>query len=420
MTRQKSFKPALRSLLLLAAVLLGGTSPALAGVTVSLTAPANNATFLAPANISLSATASANQGYTLSKVEFFHGTTLIGTDTSSPYSINWSNVPAASFSLTAKATAIKKNSADQTATSTPVNIIVNAPNVPPSVSLTSPAGGATFNAPASITLTANASDSDGTITKVEFFHGGTNLIATVTTPPYSVLWSSVPQAAYTLTAVATDNQLATTTSSPVNVSVGPPVPQMYFIHTDHLNTPRLVADASGATVWLWEQQEPFGTNWANENPGGAGIFDLPLRYPGQYFDKETTIHYNYSRDYDPALGRYIESDPIGLAAGLNTYGYVVGNPIGLVDPYGDVSRAPGPKMPDLSLLGDEINPSGPDSRGNSTSVCQIMFELCENDGYTTTVWSPTKICTYWCPSGRELRPLVIPKLLNCPRYYPKF
>jgi RHS repeat-associated protein len=209
-----------------------------------------------------------------------------------------------------------------------------APNVPPSVSLTSPTGGATFNAPASITLTATASDSDGTITKVEFFHGGTNLIATVTTPPYSVLWSSVPQAAYTLTAVATDNQLASTTSSPVNVSVGPPVPQMYFIHTDHLNTPRLVANAAGQTVWLWHQAEPFGNNVPDENPSGLGTFDLPLRLAGQYFDKETNLHYNYFRDYDASLGKYLQSDPLGLLAGVNTYAFVLGDPLRYADPQG--------------------------------------------------------------------------------------
>lgn len=59
-----------------------------------------------------------------------------------------------------------------------------------------------------------------------------------------------------------------------------------------------------------------------------------LRFPGQYYDQETGLFYNYFRDYDPQTGRYIESDPIGLRAGINTYGYVGGNPVNWVDPYG--------------------------------------------------------------------------------------
>ena len=91
-----------------------------------------------------------------------------------------------------------------------------------------------------------------------------------------------------------------------------------------------MADATGTTVWRWDQQEPFGNNVPDENPSGLEAFDLPLRLPGQYFDKETNLHYNYYRDYDPSIGRsgYAESDPIGLRGGLNTYLYVGGNPVG--------------------------------------------------------------------------------------------
>jgi RHS repeat-associated protein len=109
-------------------------------------------------------------------------------------------------------------------------------------------------------------------------------------------------------------------------------PALYFVHTDHLNTPRLVADAAGTTVWRWDQAEPFGNNPPNEDPDANAVtFDLPLRLPGQRYDNETGLHYNYFRDYDPSLGRYGESDPIGLDGGLNTYTYVGGSPLG----YGD-------------------------------------------------------------------------------------
>src|SRR5215472_5715741 len=92
------------------------------------------------------------------------------------------------------------------------------PSQPPSVSITSPSNGANFSAPANITITASASDSDGTISKVEFFQGGTKL-GESTASPYSYQWSGVGPGNYSLTARATDNSGAATTSSAVNISV---------------------------------------------------------------------------------------------------------------------------------------------------------------------------------------------------------
>ncbi|MEX2198615.1 MAG: RHS repeat-associated core domain-containing protein [Burkholderiales bacterium] len=117
--------------------------------------------------------------------------------------------------------------------------------------------------------------------------------------------------------------------------------KLYFVHTDHLNTPRLVADASGTTVWRWDQAEPFGNNPADEDPSGLGAFDLPLRLPGQRYDAETRLHYNYFRDYDSGIGRYVQSDPIGLVAGLNTYAYVDSSPLLGRDPLGLTSHGCG-------------------------------------------------------------------------------
>jgi len=109
------------------------------------------------------------------------------------------------------------------------------------------------------------------------------------------------------------------------------VAQLYFIHTDHLNTPRVITNQTNQVVWRWDHAEPFGSNPPNENPSGLGNFTCNLRLPGQYFDKETNLHYNYFRDFDSAIGRYVQSDPIGLKGGINTYAYVNGNPLRFVD-----------------------------------------------------------------------------------------
>jgi RHS repeat-associated protein len=119
---------------------------------------------------------------------------------------------------------------------------------------------------------------------------------------------------------------------PISIPTGP---EYFAMHADHLNTPRLVADAAGTTVWRWDQAEPFGSNPADEDPDANSVaFDLPLRLPGQRYDAETGLHYNYFRDYDPSLGIYKQSDLVGLRAGLNTYAYVNGNPILHADPFG--------------------------------------------------------------------------------------
>ena len=97
------------------------------------------------------------------------------------------------------------------------------------------------------------------------------------------------------------------------IATGPVQAQLYFIYSDQLNTPRLITNQTQQAVWTWANDDPFGNNAPNENPSSLGTFTCNLRLPGQYFDKETNTHYNYFRDYDPAIGRYVQSDPIGLA-----------------------------------------------------------------------------------------------------------
>lgn len=104
--------------------------------------------------------------------------------------------------------------------------------------------------------------------------------------------------------------------------------ETFYFHNDAIGTPQVVTDSQKEVVWK-----------ANHSPfGNAEIvteeIEMNLRQPGQYYDKETGLHYNYFRTYDPATGRYLQSDPIGLEASINTYAYVDQNPINAYDPYG--------------------------------------------------------------------------------------
>ncbi|MCX6903151.1 MAG: Ig-like domain-containing protein [Verrucomicrobia bacterium] len=150
---------------------------------VALTSPTNNAAYAAPANVTVTATATDSLG--ISKVEFYQGVSKLYTATTTPYSFLWGSVPAGSYQLRAVATDL---------------------------------GGlaATFATPTNITLTATASDPDGTVTNVEFYAGGGKIGQSATTP-YSLVWSVASGGSSQLYAVATDNAGMRATSAPVNV-----------------------------------------------------------------------------------------------------------------------------------------------------------------------------------------------------------
>jgi len=144
-----------------------------------------------------------------------------------------------------------------------------------------------------------------------------------------------------------------------------------------LNTPRLVADATGTTVWRWDQAEPFGSNPANDDPDWNSVaFDLPIRLPGQRYDQETGLHYNYFRDYEPGTGRYIESDPIGLLGGENTYLYALASTFNWTDEAGLASKAGSPN-------GSRPSPTQnfrPGSGGNSAQARAATREFLRTGG----------------------------------------
>ena len=200
-------------------------------------------------------------------------------------------------------------------------------------SIITPSDNSSVILPATVTIAANATDSDGTISKVDFYSNAI-LMTSVTAAPYSVTLAGFNLGSYTFTAVATDNSGASTTSAPVNISVTSGASQVYYIHTDQLNTPRLITDSNNAKVWEWNNDDPFGNNPPNDDPNATGKhFTFNQRFAGQYADKETGTNYNYYRDiYFTDQDRYGQFDPIGLAGGsMSPYVYVGGNPLSFTD-----------------------------------------------------------------------------------------
>ncbi len=127
---------------------------------------------------------------------------------------------------------------------------------------------------------------------------------------------------------------------------------VFYVWADHLGTPRQITDTLNQSRWEWPNADPFGNNVPNENPAGLGTFSYNLRFPGQYYDSEKGSNYNYFRDYDPGIGRYVESDPIGLEGGLTTYGYVLASPLGNADPTGELGFLPGWAVNGAAGFGD--------------------------------------------------------------------
>jgi RHS repeat-associated protein len=108
----------------------------------------------------------------------------------------------------------------------------------------------------------------------------------------------------------------------------------FFIHADHLNTPRQIDNQYGQAVWTWDPITFGGSTPTQYNTATGAGFVYNLRFAGQYFDQESGLSDNGYRPYDGQLGRYTQSDPIGLGGGINTYAYAYGNPISDVDPTG--------------------------------------------------------------------------------------
>lgn len=151
--------------------------------------------------------------------------------------------------------------------------------------------------------------------------------------------------------------------------------KVFFIHPDHLDTPRIIVDANNQVIWQWHS-DPFGTQLANQDPDtDASDFEFNHRFPGQYFDVETGTHYNYFRDYEPGTGRYVQSDPIGLYGGINTYSYVGGEPL----EYSDIEG--------LSKAGKH---TGKGKIQGNCSIRKILYPTRPRKGTITELGAPEK------------------------------
>jgi len=185
--------------------------------TVTLTSPVNGSTYAAPATIPLAATAFDPDG-TISRVEFYAGTTLLFSDTSSPYAYTWNGVGVGTWILTARA----YDNVLSSAVSAAVSVSVNPPNaVPPVVTLTAPVNGSTYTAPATVNLAATATDANGSVVRVDFYRGAA-LIGSDSVSPYAYTWVGVSSGTWQLTAQATDDEGASAVSSPVTIVVFAP------------------------------------------------------------------------------------------------------------------------------------------------------------------------------------------------------
>ena len=237
--------------------------------TVNMTGPNAGATFVAPASVLLLASASDSDG-TVSSVLFYQGASLIGTGTwnGTAYGLAWTGVAAGTYVVTAQAT---DNSAASTSSQPLTVTVATPPNVPPTVAVTSPQPNATFVAPGSVALAAQAGDSDGTVTTVQFFQGAALLgSGTLNGAAYTLSWPNVPAGTYSLSAKATDNRGAVTTSAPINISVSPPPPPA---------APPPPSPATATAVFVKSDSATQGSWTAVYGTEGYGLASLSSAYP---------------------------------------------------------------------------------------------------------------------------------------------
>ena len=236
---------------------------------VALMSPAGGTSFAAPGSIGMTATATPATGASIAKVEFLVNGSVVGTRNTAPFSFTWGSVAAGNYSLTARAT----DNLGSAATSSTVNISV-LNDAPPSATLTAPSNGQTFYVGQPIGLSANASDSDGTVTRLEFLIDGA-VVASQGAAPYAYTWTGASAGTHAVAARATDNLGVATTSAaatitvaannPPSVSLTAPLNQQTFSAGQSIALTASAADNDGsiAKVEFLADSSVIGTKTAS-------------------------------------------------------------------------------------------------------------------------------------------------------------
>ncbi len=258
---------------------------------ISLVAPLANANFQAPASINCAASVTAN-GHTITKVQFFNGSTLLGEDATAPYGWSWSGVAAGNYSVTAQ---VVYDDSGSTLATAAANVSVTNPL--PTIVLTAPLSGAGYVVPASITCAANVTANGHTITKVQFYNG-TALLGEAGAAPYSFAWVGVAAGSYSVSARLVYDSGSTLTTAAANVSVTNPLPTITLTsptNNSSYGLPATVTLAASVTangrtistvqffngsVFLGEDTSaPYGFTWTNVSAGNytlnaRAVYDL--------------------------------------------------------------------------------------------------------------------------------------------------
>ena len=220
--------------------------------------------------------------------------------------------------------------------------------------------------------------------------------------PIGLLWiaGGGASALLLLVAVRRRPRVATAALGVLGISLlgsgSPTSPSFSWVHGDHLGTPLAMTDTQATPVAakvVWRATyEPFGLATVDADPDGDGVqVANDFRFPGQVFDAESGLHYNYFRDYDPSLGRYVSADPTGTRGGINPYAYTGGSPILRADSRGLAEDCHAPER--CPKREPKAQPSWREQTGPTQTIFECFFHHCKNC-YRENVPTNSAQCCY--------------------------